>query len=192
VKKPHVFDPKNIGVLEEEARKAWQKPGEILSAVEIKPDFVAADLGCGSGFLTVPLSKRVRKVYGIDVQRKMIQFLKQKIQELKIKNIKPLLSKGDEIPLESETVDLLVSVNTLHEFDDKEKMVEEIRRVLKQGGVALIADFSKRNTGFGPPVAIRVSKKQAIALFEKKGFITLKTQDLQYHYLVVFFKRGAL
>ena len=184
----HLFDPKNIDVLEMQERKIWQNPEEILGTIEIKPDFVAADLGCGSGFFTVPLSRKVKKVYGIDVQKEMLEFLEQKIRRLKIKNIELLLSRENEIPLEDESVDLLISMNTLHEFDDKKRIIEEMRRVLKQGGKVLIADFKKENTGFGPPVAIRVSKRQATRLFEKKGFITLKKQDLMYHYLLVFSK----
>lgn len=190
VKKSHLFDPENIDVLEEQARKTWQNPEEILSAVEIKPDTVAADLGCGSGVFTIPLSRKVEKVYGIDVQKKMLEFLEQKIQMRKLKNIEPLIAKGNEIPLEDESIDLLVSINTLHEFDNKDRMIEEMRRVLKRGGKALIVDFEKKNTGFGPPVAIRVSKEQARSSFEKKGFITEKTRHLKYHYLLVFSKEN--
>lgn len=190
MKKSHVFDPKNIDVLEMEERKTWQNPEEILGTIEIKPDFVAADLGCGSGFFTVPLSRKVKKVYGIDIQKEMLDFLEQKIRKLKIKNIELRLSRENEIPLENESVDLLVSMNTFHEFDDKERMVGEMRRILKQGGKVLIADFEKENRGFGPPVAIRVSKKQAISFFEKKGFTTWKKQDLTYHYLLAFSKEN--
>jgi ubiquinone/menaquinone biosynthesis C-methylase UbiE len=188
MKQSHVFDPRNIDVLEMEDRKVWQNPDEILKMVEIKPDFVAADLGCGSGFFTTPLAKKVKKVYGIDVQKEMLQFLIQKIQKLKIKNIELRLSKENDIPLENESIDLLISVNTLHEFDDKEKMIEEIKRVLKSYGKALIVDFEKKKTNFGPPVSIRVSKKQAISFFEKRGFILSKAQDLFNHYLLVFSK----
>lgn len=184
----HLFDAKNIGVLEMEDRKVWQNPEDILGVVEIKPEFVAADLGCGSGFFTVPLSKKVKKVYGIDVQKEMLQFLEQKIRKFNIKNIEPLLSKINKIPLKDESVDLLVSMNTLHEFDDKERTIMEMKRVFKHGGMALIADFKKERTSFGPPVAIRVSKKHAINLFEKNGFAITKKRDLTYHYLLVFSK----
>jgi len=190
VKESHLFDPKNIAVLEMEERKIWQNPEEILRTIEIKSEFTVADLGCGSGFLTVPLSRKARKVYGIDIQKEMLEFLEQKMRSLKIENIHPLLSKENEIPLGNASVDLLVSMNTLHEFDDKERMVEEMKRVLKQGGKALIADFKKETTGFGPPVVIRVSRKQATNLFEKKGFTTLKKENLPYHYLLVFSKKN--
>ena len=190
MKKSHVFDPKHIDVLEMEERRIWQNPEEILETIEIKPDFVAADLGCGSGFFTIPLSQKVKKVYAIDIQKEMLEFLEQKIQRLKIKNIEPILSKEDEIPLENESIDLLMSINTLHEFGDKERMIEEMGRVLKLYGKLLIVDFKKEDTGFGPPVAIRVSKVQAKSLFEKKGFTILESKDLVYHYLLVFSKEN--
>jgi len=186
--KPHVFDPAHIAVLESQERKIWQDPNEILKAVDPKPDWVAADLGCGSGYFTVPLSRMVRKVYGIDVQKEMLAFLEQKIERQKIENIEPMLSKPDEIPLENNSVDLLISVNTLHEFGDREKMIRKMRRVVKKGGRLLIVDFKKEDTGFGPPVRIRIPKPRAIKLFEAKGFALLKTKELQYHYLLVFAK----
>jgi ubiquinone/menaquinone biosynthesis C-methylase UbiE len=188
MKKSRIFDPKHVAVLETEDRRLWQNPKEILGAVRIKRNFVAADLGCGSGFFTVPLAEKAKKVYGIDVQKEMLEFLERKIQRLKINNITLLLSEENEIPLGHESVDLLVSVNTLHEFNYKERIIEEIYRVLKKGGRALIADFKKENTDFGPPIAVRVAERQAVSLFRRKGFIVLKTQDLQYHYLLVFSK----
>jgi len=185
---PHVFDPKNIPVLEDENRRVWQDPEKILAMIEIKPSYIAADLGCGSGFFTVPLSQKVKKVYGIDVQKEMLDFLGEKIRKLKIENVELLLSKGDEIPLENKSVDLLISVNTLHEFDSKEKMIQELKRVLKEGGRVMILDFKKEETGFGPPVTIRVARDEATILFKKKGFTLSQTQDMRYHYLLVFSK----
>jgi len=184
----HVFDPEHVTVLEAEDRKVWQNPNEILNAVELRSDSVAADLGCGSGYFTVPLARKVKKVYGIDVQGEMLNFLKDKIRKHGIKNIDPMLSKPDEIPLEDESVDFLMSVNTLHEFGDRNKMIYEMRRVLKKGGQLLIVDFKMEETGFGPPVNIRVSKTGAVKLFEARGFRLRKVKELPYHYLLVFVK----
>lgn len=188
MKRSHVFDPEHIAVLEAEDRKVWQSPDEILNAVELRPEFVAADLGCGSGYFTVPLASKVKKVYGIDVQREMLNFLENKIRKHGIRNIDALLSNLDEIPLGDESVDLLISVNTLHEFGDRNKMFNEMRRVLRKGGKLLIVGFKKEETGFGPPVNIRISKTGAIRLFEAKGFRLRKVKELPYHYLLVFVK----
>ena len=185
---PNLFDPKKKDVLDARERKIWQNPDEILGVVEIKPAFFVADIGSGSGFLALPLSKKVTKVYAVDVQLEMLEALEQKIRKLGIKNIEVLLAGENEIPLESRSVDLLLSVNTLHEFDDKGRMISEMARVLKEGGKAVISDWKKENTGFGPPASIRVSKEQAIDMF-KEDFNPLKEENLQYHYLLAFEKK---
>jgi len=184
----HLFDPRHVAVLESEDRRLWQKPDQVLNAVELKPNWVAADLGCGSGYFTLPLAQKVRKVYAIDVQQEMLSFLEVKIRRLNIRNVELLLSKPNRIPLETESVDLIVSINTLHEFDDKEKMIAEMRRVVKKGGRLLIVDFKKQETGFGPPVKIRVSETRAVRLFEERSFALSKVKELPYHYLQVFAK----
>ncbi len=97
-----------------------------------------------------------------------------------------MLSGKDEIPLENESVDLLITVDTLHEIPDKNKIIEEIRRVLRPKGQAVIVDFKKEGTGFGPPITIRVSQDQARHLFEEKGLTALKSHEVQHHYLIDF------
>jgi len=188
MKKSHLFNPEHIGVLESEDRKIWQNPDVILNAVNIKPDSVVADLGCGSGYFTVPLAAKAKKVYGIDVQKEMIDYLREKIRKLKIKNVTLIVSKPSEIPLENESIDVLLSVNTLHEFDNRKRMIDEMKRVVKKGGRLLIVDFMKKDTGFGPPVTIRVSKAEAVKLFETKGFVLIEKRDLPHHYLLAFAK----
>jgi ubiquinone/menaquinone biosynthesis C-methylase UbiE len=184
----HVFDPKHIAALESEERRTWQNREEILEMLSLKPSYVVADLGCGSGYFTVPLSHKVKKVYGIDIQKEMLTALEQKIRKQKILNIETLLSKENEIPLQNESVDVLLSVNTLHEFRDKKTIISEMRRVLKADGRAAIIDFKKEDSNVGPPISIRVSKEQAKRLFKKVGLRALKTHDLKLHYLIVFGK----
>jgi ubiquinone/menaquinone biosynthesis C-methylase UbiE len=190
-KMPHVFDHKHAAGLDSEARKTWQNPEEIIEQISLEPSYIVADLGCGTGYLTVPVSRRVKKVYGIDIQKEMLAILDQKIQTQKIGNIETLLSNDKEIPLQNASIDLLVSVNVLHEFRDKDAIIREIKRVLKADGHAAIIDFKKEDTGFGPPVGIRLSEEQAKQLFKKNGLTALKTYRLRYHYLIVFENTGS-
>ncbi len=117
----HIFDPKHIYALESEDRKTWQNREKIIGMLELKPSYVVADLGCGSGYFSVPISQIVKKVYSIDVQIEMLEFLEKKIQDQKIGNIETLLSIDNKIPLEDESIDLLLTVNTFHEFGTKRK-----------------------------------------------------------------------
>ena len=188
MKETHVFDSKDIAVLESEDRKTWQNVDEILGLIEFKQNYLVADLGCGSGYFTIPISYKVKKIYGIDVQKEMLDFLEQKVKRYKLCNIEPLLSKEDKIPLEDESVDLLITVNTLHEFRNKDKVIEEIQRVIKSCGKAIVIDFMKKNMDFGPPPEIRISKNQAEQFFEKRKFKFVKSYELLFHYLIIFQK----
>jgi ubiquinone/menaquinone biosynthesis C-methylase UbiE len=183
-----LFNPENIAMLEMENRRVWEDPESVLGTIEIRPDSVAVDLGCGSGFFTVPLSRKAKKVYGVDVQKQMLELLEAKIRRLGITNIELRLATATDIPLKTEGVDLIVSINTLHEFERRTPMIEAMRRVLRPGGRALIVDFKRKETGFGPPVAIRVSEDEARRLFEMKGLGVLQKRDFPSHYLLVFSK----
>jgi ubiquinone/menaquinone biosynthesis C-methylase UbiE len=119
----------------------------------------------------------------------MLEHLEQKIRTQQIGNIKALLSKNDVIPLENNAIDLLLTVNTLHEFPDKQETANEIHRVIKQGGQAVVVDFKKEDTPRGPPVAIRVSSIHVIQLFEESGFVFVKSRETIYHYVLVFQKK---
>ena len=183
----HIFDPKNIEILESKERKLWQNPDKILEQLDLKASQTVADLGCGSGYFSVPISKKVKKVYAIDLQKEMLEHLEKKLLNQGIKNIITVLSSdGSKIPLPEQTIDTLLTVNTLHEFQNLDSMAEEIRRVIKQKGHAVIVDFKKAESDFGPPLAIRIPKQDAMALFENHGFETANTLELQHHYVLVF------
>ena len=46
-----------------------------MELLELRPSDVVADLGCGSGYFAVPVSRKVMKVYGVDVQEEMLELL---------------------------------------------------------------------------------------------------------------------
>ena len=184
----HIFDPKKIAILESEDRKNWQNPKKIIQLLKLKSSSVVADLGCGTGYFSVPISRKVKKVYSIDIQKEMLTYLEQKIQKQKIENIEPVLSKENDISLPNECVDLLLNVNTLHEFHDKDIVIAEIHRVLRADGRVAVVYFRKEDTDFGPPVSHRISKEEAICLFKKNGLPVIESHDLKFHYMLIFGK----
>lgn len=185
----HLFDPKNVSALESKERKEQQDPEKIIKLLGLKNSDIVADLGCGTGYFSVPISNKVNKVYSIDVQQEMLDYLLQKIQSQQISNIEVLLSKDvNKIPLPKESVTVLLTVNTLHEFQDVQQMIKEIWRVLKSNGKVAIIDFKKENTSLGPPVSIRISQCHAIKLFQNMGLKNVVVHDLKSHYLLIFQK----
>lgn len=183
-----MFDPKKIHLLESKERQSYLNTEEILSMLNLHPNYLVADLGCGSGVFSIPLSFLVKHVYAIDVEPKMIEFVNQKILKQKIKNIKTMLSNGAVIPLEDDFLDLLLTVNTLHEFKNLNMTLKEIYRVLKPGGKIAVVDFKKKKEGFGPPEHIRISSRKARTILIKNNFKVSQMKYLRFDYFLLLAK----
>ncbi|KON32956.1 MAG: hypothetical protein AC479_06110 [miscellaneous Crenarchaeota group-6 archaeon AD8-1] len=156
--------------------------------MDLNHNYIAADLGCGSGVFTIPLSKKVKRVYAIDVEPKMIEIVDQKIIKNKIINIATMLSLDNKIPLANDFLDLLLTINTLHEFNDLNRTLSEIYRILKPNGKVAVVDFKKKNEGFGPPQNIRISSHKARKLFIEKKFEVLKMKYFRFDYFLLLKK----
>src|SRR5690349_12402374 len=53
-------------ILEDPARGAWQKPHEVIAALDLKPTDIVADIGAGSGYFARRLAMHAAKVYAVD------------------------------------------------------------------------------------------------------------------------------
>ena len=81
----------------------------------LMPEEVVADLGCGTGYVTIPMAARVTNVYAIDAQKAMLEALAEDLpHELKDKVV-PIQSELPRIPLEDRSIDRAVAVNVVHE-----------------------------------------------------------------------------
>ncbi len=100
------------------------------------------DIGCGSGLLTNVLRKHFKKAIGIDVSSEMIQVAKNTC-----KNCEFICSDANKLNFPDAYFDMVVSQHTFHHLD-REKASNEVKRVLKKGGVCVIVDPSRENRKF--------------------------------------------
>ncbi len=99
----HKFDPRKRGVLDDPRRLSFQDPRAILSEAGVKPGEIVADIGCGTGFFTIPLAKRVGErgmVYALDTSPTMIKELKKRTRNLK--QVRPVRSNENRFPINSD------------------------------------------------------------------------------------------
>lgn len=151
--------------LSDEERRRKQPAEEMVDRMSPSREEVAADLGCGPGYVTIPLARRVAKVYGVDVQQAMLDALMENVPDELRGRIVPVLGELPRIPLEDGSIDRAVAVNVLHEIGDLEALESELRRCLRPGGRLSIVDFPKRETSFGPPVSERLSEEEMLSAF---------------------------
>jgi ubiquinone/menaquinone biosynthesis C-methylase UbiE len=166
----HKFDIKNIEKLDNPERRRTMPPEEILEKFNIKDDGVLLDVGCGIGYFTIPAARFLKnnKAVGIDIMPEILDIAREKAE--KISNIEFKVSKEYSFPLENESVKYVFISNVIHEVEDRELYLKEVRRVLEEGGYLLIIDWEKKETKMGPPIHERISKDEMKELCIKSGF----------------------
>lgn len=115
-----------------------------LSKVDIK-NRICADLGCGTGFISLALSTESNMVFSIDNSRNMLKELYGIAYKNGIKNIHPIIGSMDDIPLFDSSVDAVFTNMALHHVREAKKAVEEMYRVLKKAGTIVISDVEQHN-----------------------------------------------
>lgn len=117
----------------------------IKKRVHLNKDMEVMDFGVGTGLLGFEIAKEVKKVYGIDTSKKMLEELEAKNRpDLAIEPIFADITK-EPLPLK---VDGIVSSMTLHHIEDLEHFFETIRNNLKPGGFIAIADLESEDGSF--------------------------------------------
>ena len=128
-----------------------------------RSDFVALDVGCGTGIVTRELSLKVKKVIGIDLSMDMI---KRAIQngERGDPNLKPEYIYGDArcMIFPDSNFDLVTARMSFHHIDNVTKAMEEVYRVLKEGGRFILCE------GVPPDHKTRQRYEEIFALKEKR------------------------
>lgn len=117
---------------------------KVLSKVNVK-DKIVADLGCGTGFISMALANEAGLVFSIDNSVNMLKELKNSVIKSKLKNVYPLKSSLDNIALFDESLDAVFINMALHHIRDAEKAIDEMSRILKRGGSVVISDVMEHN-----------------------------------------------
>jgi ubiquinone/menaquinone biosynthesis C-methylase UbiE len=98
------------------------------------------DIASGEGFGSYTLSRFARSVVGVDIDKSSVEHALSRYKEPKLDFRSGSCS---QIPLEDRSVDVVVSFETIEHHDEHERMMQEVRRVLRPGGVLIISSPEK-------------------------------------------------
>ena len=154
---------------------------------------MAADIGAGSGYITELLSKAVGptgRVYGVDIQPKMIELLRARMAERNLTNITPVLSTVDDPKLPSNALDLAITVDVYHEMSEPQTMLRHLREALKADGRLVLLEYRKED----PSIPILPDHKMSVAEakleVEHEGFTLADVNEsLPRQHILIFTKR---
>lgn len=100
------------------------------------------DLACGDGCFTVPCAKNGTKIIAGDISNNMLTILQDKAKnnKINIENVTLCRMNALEIPIVDNSIDTVVANSVLHLVSNPKKVVSEIHRVLKKGGIFICID----------------------------------------------------
>lgn len=110
----------------------------------IKEGDTVLDLGCGAGndvFVALTKVGKTGKVIGVDMTQEMIDKAKRNKEKLGFKNVEFKLGEIEQLPIEKEVIDVILSNCVLNLVPDKKSAFSEIYRVLKPGAHFCISDI---------------------------------------------------
>ncbi|MQA28479.1 MAG: methyltransferase domain-containing protein [Luteitalea sp.] len=162
-------------VFDDPARDAWQMPDRVIAALGLRPGEVVADIGAGTGYFTVRLAKSAvaPKVYAIDVEKSMVEHIRQRATREALRNVVAVQSTSDRSNL-PEPVDVVLIVDTFHHIPGRAAYFTALKKLMKPGARLAIVDF-KKGSPEGPPEEFRFTAAQISAELAEAGF-TLQTQ----------------
>ena len=100
------------------------------------------DQACGTGILTFKIARRYSsgQVIGVDLQEEYLGIAKRRAKELKLDNVQLILGRAEDVFLEK-NFDCIVS-SYLAKYADLERLIRNIRRMLRKGGILVMHDFT--------------------------------------------------
>jgi len=165
------FDPQERHALQSAEREAKWHPRSLLQQLGFQLGQSVLDLGCGTGFWTLPLAEIVGvvgKVWALDVSPEMLEAL---VERKPPTQVQPLLSELPRIDLPEASVDSIWGAFVIHEVEPLEDLIVEMQRVLRPGGYLAILDWRPDAAhDAGPPFAHRLASDAIIRHLQAAGF----------------------
>jgi ubiquinone/menaquinone biosynthesis C-methylase UbiE len=143
-------------------REKEENPEGALDALGLRPGMVVADVGAGTGYMSLRLARRVGPgglVYANDLQPEMLRRLRANAAKAGLTNIQTVQGEEADPKLPTGRLDLVLLVDVYHEFSKPREMIDKIRESLKPNGRLVLLEYRKED----PNVPIREEHKMTVA-----------------------------
>ncbi len=175
----------------------FKDPERVLDQLVLGEGRIVADFGAGSGAYTLSAARRVGdlgRVYAIDVQKELLQRLKNAATAERLHNIDIVwgdVEKPNGSGIKNDSVDVVIVSNILFQAEHKSAIAREAYRILKNEARVLVVDWADRGA-LGPTIDSIFPQEEAKKLFTGEMFV--HERDINagaHHYGMVFRKTGS-
>lgn len=190
-----VMSAAGAGWLDRSEREREEQPDKALTLIGIERGMTVADVGAGTGYMTLRIAKRVGesgKVYANDIQPEMLDKLNENARRANLNNVETVLGSEADAKLPAGKMDLVVLIDVYHEFSRPQEMLQSIRRSLKPDGRLVLLEYKKED----PTIPIRPDHKMSIfevkTEVEAEGYKLDKVIDSLPRQHIVFFRKVTM
>jgi ubiquinone/menaquinone biosynthesis C-methylase UbiE len=181
---------------ESAGREIYDNREAIVAATGARPGLQIADVGAGTGLLSLLLGRAVApggKVYAIDIIPKFLAHLDREVARQKVDNVITRLGDERSVPLPENSVDLMFLCDAYHHFEYPRSMNRSMWKALRPGGELLLIDY-RRIPGKTPKAVmehVRAGEEVFTAELIAAGFERVESLPLLKENYVVRFRKPA-
>lgn len=168
-----------IKTLERPDRLKTQKVDEVIRRLGLKSGMVVADLGAGSGIFSRPMAKAVApsgKVYAVDIQQGLLDYIDKRDKEEKIENIKTVLGELDDPKIPGNDVELAFFNDVLHHIEHRDAYLKALAKYVGPTGKIALIEMDKNDPqgSHRNQPELQVSREQLDQWMSDAGFQPVK------------------
>jgi ubiquinone/menaquinone biosynthesis C-methylase UbiE len=133
-----------VQVFESPERAKWQKPDQVVQALDLKPGQTVVDIGAGTGYFTRRFARAVGpsgQAIGLDIEPGMAAYMNADAAKLKLPNYQARTVKADDPELAPHSANLVFFCNVLHHVTNRVSYLKKLEAALKPGGRVAVIDF---------------------------------------------------
>jgi SAM-dependent methyltransferase len=149
----------------ERQRDAFDESGQLARLLAIRPGMTVGDIGAGSGYHTVRLSRllgRGGRVIAQDVTPDYLKQLAERIQRLKLSNVRFALGEPHDPRLPAASLDVAILVHMYHEVAQPYAFLYNLAPALKGGARVGIVDLDRPTSQHGTPLELLRCELEAV------------------------------
>ncbi|MEQ1730624.1 MAG: methyltransferase domain-containing protein [Vicinamibacterales bacterium] len=131
----------------ERDRDRWQRPEQVLAALDLHAGQRVVDLGAGAGYFSLKIAPRVQpggEVLAVDLRRESLAFLWIRAQLRRARSVHPIVGAEDDPRLPAGAIDGVLIANTFHELTEPGAILTRLFAMMRPGGRLVIVERGRR------------------------------------------------